>query len=196
MANLRDTEGLYNTKTAWTWHPIAIAVGLGLIALGVFMLINPRATLSTVALILGVVLVLRAVVFLFSATKSLGAGNKSQATLGYIAGGVLAIVGLVLIISPDILLNALFAVAAIVFILDSLTNLLLLPRLWELNRPLAVAAGLANALVLAAAIMMLLNPELGWYSQNLGLGVGMTAWGATYAFYGIGAATMRSRGDA
>lgn len=185
---------MYDTKTAWTWHPIAIAVGLGLIAFGAFVLINPSTTLSTIAIILGVVLVLRAIVFLFSATKSLGAQDKTRATFGYIAGGVFAIIGVIMLVRPDVLMDALFVVAAIVFILDSLTNLLLLPRLWKLNPALAVLAGLGNLLVLASAVMLLIDPTLGWYSQNLGLGVGIAAWGVTYAVYGTGAVTS-SRSD-
>lgn len=188
MAAKQQSRSVYEAKNHWTWHPVAMLAGIALMVISVVLLVNPSTTLATIALVLGAVLILRAVVTFFSATKALGAEEKSQATVGYIVGGFLLILGIILVLRPPFIIGGLFYVAAVVFILDTLSNLFLLPKLWQHNGAIAIIAGVANVMVLAAAIMLLIDPSLDWYTQTIGLGVGMFAWGVDYLMFGVAAA--------
>ncbi|MDP9800993.1 uncharacterized membrane protein HdeD (DUF308 family) [Arcanobacterium wilhelmae] len=187
------TQNFFSTKNKWTWHPISILVGLAMAALGVVVIVKPNATLDLVAIIVGVVLLVRAVLEAFTSTKELGAGDKSSATVGYVIAGVLAIVGVVMLARPAFAVNGLFYVISVLLILDALTNFIRLRQLWVHNPVMAGIAGLAGVGAVAASVLVLTDYQASWFSQIVGVGVGLFALGLTYLMYGIAATGMAGR---
>ena len=59
------------------------------------------------------------------------------------------------------------------------------PRLNRHNGAMLVIAIIATGAVLAASIMLLVRPELDWFTLPLGAGVALFAQGVNYALFGL-----------
>ncbi len=180
-----QSKNIQDTKNVWTWHWLAIIVGLVLLAFGVFAMANPEATFSTISIVLGIAIVVRAVMVIVSGFRHQGADEQARANTSFVLGGFLAIVGVVFLFRPEFSNEILIYIAAVIFLLDALSNVFLLPRLWRHNGSMLVLAALSNIVTLVAAVMLLVQPALSWFTVPLGVGIALFSSGITYIIFGI-----------
>lgn len=178
-------EGVQRTKQHWTWHWAAFIVALAMMAIGVFVLANPEATIATISLVIGIAVVLRAGLLIINGLRVKNTEDSMITVSALVFGGALLIVGIVLIARPEFASDALLYVAAIVLIVDALANIALWPRLNRHNGAMLVIAVIATVVVLAASVMLLVRPELDWFTLPLGAGVALFAQGVNYALFGF-----------
>ena len=178
-------ERVQRTKQHWTWHWVALIVALAMMAIGVFVLVNPEATIGTISLGIGLVVVLRAILLIINGLRVKNTEDSMITVSAFVFGGALLIVGVILIVRPQFASDALLYLAAIVLIVDALANMALWPRLNRHNGAMLVIAIIATGAVLAASIMLLVRPELDWFTLPLGAGVALFAQGVNYALFGL-----------
>lgn len=164
---------------------MALIVALAMMAIGVFVLVNPEATIGTISLGIGLVVVLRAILLIINGLRVKNTEDSMITVSAFVFGGALLIVGVILIVRPQFASDALLYLAAIVLIVDALANMALWPRLNRHNGAMLVIAVIATGAVLAASIMLLVRPELDWFTLPLGAGVALFAQGVNYALFGL-----------
>lgn len=183
---INDSDrSLYDAKYGWTWHWIAIVVGLLLIGFGAFMTITPEATITTVGLVIGVTIIVRALMVIAGGFRNQGAQKNKQANIAFIVGALLAILGVVFIVGPQFSRDLVAYGGAILLILDALTNFMLVGRLVRRNIWLGIAGIVANLVAIAAAVGVLIEPDWSWWNMPTGLGISVFGLGLAYVFFGI-----------
>lgn len=178
-------KSLYDHKHGWTWHWIALVVGALLIGFGVFMIVTPEATVATLALVVGIAIIIRALMVIAGGFRSQGAQKPKQANIAFILGGLLLIVGIVFVVQPEFSHELVVYGAAILFILDALSNFVLIPRLIRHNVWVGIAGIVANVVAIGAAVAVLFQPDWSWFTVPLGLGVSVFGLGLAYVLFGV-----------
>lgn len=178
-------ERVQRTKQQWTWHWAALIVAIAMMAIGVFVMVNPEATIGTISLVIGIVVVLRAILLIINGLRVKNTEDSMITVSALVFGVAVLIVGIILIARPEFASDALLYIAALVLIVDALANIALWPRLNRHNGAMLAISVIATAVVLAASIMLLVRPEFDWFTLPLGAGVALFGEGVNYALFGF-----------
>ena len=84
-------ERVQRTKQHWTWHWVALIVALAMMAIGVFVLVNPEATIGTISLGIGLVVVLRAILLIINGLRVKNTEDSMITVSAFVFGGALLI---------------------------------------------------------------------------------------------------------
>lgn len=178
-------EDVQRTKQNWTWHWAALIVAPVMILIGIFVLANPKTTIAMISFVIGAVVILRAAMLIINGLRVKNTEDSMVTISSLVFGGALLIIGIILVARPEFASDALIYIVALFLIVDAIANIPLWPRLNRHNGAMLILAVIATAVVLAAAIMLLVRPELDWFTLPLGVGVALFAQGVNYALFGL-----------
>jgi len=167
-------------KTDW----MAVLVGIVMILLSILVLSHPGSTITTLAAIVGVVALVRGIMFLvdYNSVKVLSHG---RATLSLFLGILLIVLGALFLIGPEFVLDVFVYIAAIWFIAEAIQNLVATGPYKNVSNSLYVFSVTLNVLLLIGAVVLLFRPDIVWLSVSVIIGILLMIAGLGYLVNGF-----------
>jgi len=167
-------------KTDW----MAVLVGIVMILLSILVLSHPGSTITTLAAIVGVVALVRGIMFLveYNSVKDLSHG---RATLSLFLGILLIVLGALFLIGPEFVLDVFVYIAAIWFIAEAIQNLVATGPYKNVSNSLYVFSVTLNVLLLIGAVVLLFRPDIVWLSVSVIIGILLMIAGLGYLVNGF-----------
>ena len=142
-------------------------LGLVTMALGVFVLFSPMVIGEWVISLLGLLLI---VAGLFQFVQILRAADHTASRLSYVAGSVTILLGLLLFLTPKLMLSGTLLVVMVLFVVDGVTNIVGALKQKGSDRRWGLANGIFTIL-LGLFVVRLLAGKLGIAAISLILGL-------------------------
>jgi len=158
---------------------ITLLVGLVLIIGGIFSLSHPVATFLTLAIMLGIVVLVRGIMLIVAFFK-LDDRTGAKVFFALILGVLLVITGVVFLFRPLFAANVFAFIIAIWFILDAIYNLINADRLKSAGRGIYFLSIAFNVLVLFGGIMLILHPLIAGLSVAVMIGITLLVFGVNH----------------
>ncbi len=163
---------------------MAVLGGIVMILLSILVLSHPDSTITTLAAIVGVVALVRGIMFLvdYNSVKDLSHG---RATLSLFLGILLIVLGVLFLIGPEFVLNIFVYIAAIWFIAEAIQNLVASSSYKDMNNSFYVFRVTLNVLLLIGAVILLFRPDIVWLSVSVIIGILLMIAGLGYLVNGF-----------
>jgi len=145
---------------------MAVLGGIVMIVLGILVLSHPDSTITTLAAIVGVVVLVRGIMFLVEYNNARNL-NQGGATLFLFLGILLIALGVLFLIGPEFVLNAFVYIAAIWFIAEAIQNLLTTRSDKDESHSFYIFRLTLNVLLLIGAVILLFRPDIVWLSVSV-----------------------------
>jgi len=158
---------------------ISLLVGFVLIIGGIFTLIDPRATFLTLAIMLGIVVLVRGIMLIVAFFK-LENRTGAKVFFGLILGIFLAITGIILLFSPLFATSVFTFIIAIWFIVGAINNLINAYRLKPAGKGIYFLSIVFNLVVLFGGIMLVLHPLIVGLSVAVMIGIILLVFGVNH----------------
>ncbi len=155
---------------------ILVLQGIIMLAAGIFILSNPDVTLMALARLLGAVMLIAALLLVFSAVYRREKTNQLLLYEGIIDGAL----GLIFLLFPSLVTGIFIILLGFIAFISGLINLWLLIRA---RAKITSAAFLRNGLVLLFGILLLLRPVEGQEALGIIIGTFALIFGII-SFYG------------
>jgi uncharacterized membrane protein HdeD (DUF308 family) len=165
---------------AW---PAALVAAIGMIAVGILLLVWPKATLTVVAILIGVALIVTGLLRLFDGITSRGESGGMRAA-DIVIGLLAIVVGLYALKHHSLTVIVLALVVGVIWIIHGIGDLIVAASAGDVpGRGLRVVTGLVS---LAAGLVILFWP-------GISLVLLLTVLGAWLLFYGLMLALLAFR---
>ena len=163
---------------------MAVLGGIVMIVLGILVLSHPDSTITTLAAIVGVVVLVRGIMFLVEYNNARNL-NQGGATLFLFLGILLIALGVLFLIGPEFVLNAFVYIAAIWFIAEGIQNLVAIRSHENTNNSFYLVRVILNILLLIGAVILLFRPDIAWLSVTVITGILLMIAGLGYLVNGF-----------
>lgn len=167
-------------KTDW----MSIVGGIVMIILSILILSHPDSTIAVLAAIVGVVAIVRGIMFLIDYKNSRDLSH-GRATLPLFWGILLIVLGALFMIGPEFLLNIFVYIAAIWFIAEAIQNLVAIRSHENTNNSFYLVRVILNVLLLIGAVILLFRPDIAWLSVTVITGILLMIAGLGYLVNGF-----------
>jgi uncharacterized membrane protein HdeD (DUF308 family) len=171
-------------KTNW----IDILTGFIMIIASIFAFTNPNATITTLAMIAGIIIMLRGIVLIFDyirLRKILSVMTAMNTSFTLVFGIILILFGSILLITPSFFITLFAVVIAIWCITDAIQGLALVHIYKEIHPGLFIFGIIFNLLLLTCGLMLVLKPIIAIFSLSFLLGCSLMLAGIRHMVYGI-----------
>jgi len=158
---------------------ISLLVGFVLIIGGIFSLSNPLATFLTLAIMLGIVVLVRGIMLIVVFFK-LENRTGAKVFFALILGILLAITGVIFLFRPLFAANVFAFIIAIWFIVDAINNLINADRLKPAGKGIYFLSIVFNVLVLFGGIILVLHPLIAGLSVAVMIGITLLVFGVNH----------------
>ena len=158
---------------------ISLLVGFVLIIGGIFSLSNPLATFLTLAIMLGIVVLVRGIMLIVAYFK-LENRTGAKVFFALILGILLAITGVIFLFRPLFATNVFAFIIAIWFIVDAINNLINADRLKPAGKGIYFLSIVFNVLVLFGGIILVLHPLIAGLSVAVIIGITLLVFGVNH----------------
>lgn len=150
----------------------ALLCGVILIIGSVIAMSNPAATFLTLAIMLGVMAIIRGALLIYAyfRLKSL---TTLKLKISLVWGILLAVIGIIFLLKPVFAMDIFAYVAAFWFILDALNNLMYAGLFRPFGTGLFVFNIILNILLLISGVILLFNPVIFGLSISLMVGISL-----------------------
>ncbi|MBP8614252.1 MAG: DUF308 domain-containing protein [Firmicutes bacterium] len=167
-------------KTDW----MAVLGGIVMILLSILVLSHPGSTITTLAAIVGVVSIVRGIMFIvdYNSIKDLSHG---RATFSLFMGILLIVLGGLFLVGPEFILNVFVYIAAIWFIAEAIQNLVATGAYKNVSNSLYVFSVTLNVLLLVGGVVLLFKPDIIWLSISMIIGILLMIAGLGYLVHGF-----------
>ena len=163
---------------------MAVLGGIVMIILSILILTNPDSTIAALAAIVGVVAVVRGIMFLVDYNKSKDLSH-GRATLSLFLGILLIVLGVLFLIGPEFILSIFVYIAAIWFIAEGIQNLVAIRSHENTNNSFYLVRVILNILLLIGAVILLFRPDIAWLSVTVITGILLMIAGLGYLVNGF-----------
>ncbi|MBC7088497.1 MAG: DUF308 domain-containing protein [Tissierellales bacterium] len=163
---------------------IYIVGGLIMIVASIFAFVNPLATVTTLAMVIGAVSVVRGVMMII-AYWNLKEEFSFRSKFMLFFGIVLTLFGILLLFKTEFAINILTYAVAIWFIVEAIQNFFSIGIYKKLSPAVYTTSLVMNILLLLFGLLLLFNPFITWITVSVLIGLILLIAGLNYFVYGI-----------
>ncbi|PZC51663.1 MULTISPECIES: HdeD family acid-resistance protein [unclassified Mesotoga] len=158
---------------------ISLLVGFFLVIGGVFSFSHPLATFSTLAIMLGIVVLVRGIVLIVAFFK---VENRTGAKVFFalVLGIFLVITGIIFLFRPLFAANVFAFIIAIWFIVDAINNLINADRIKPAGKGIYFLSIVFNVFVLIGGVILVLHPLIAGLSVAVLIGITLLVFGVNH----------------
>ena len=157
----------------WT----SMLIGVLMIIVGILILTNPAATMTTLAIFVGVAVLVSGVIFLF---------KYKESTANLIYGIIAIILGIILLARPAFAVSALGFIIGIWFFIDGVLGLTRAGFYKLISSTLYITSIILNVLLLIAGFLIILNPFIAALSLPMMTGIALLVAGVMHVVGAFG----------
>lgn len=171
-------------KKSFNW--ISLLVGIVLIVGSIFAFMNPVATFLTLAIMLGIVAVVRGLMLIIAFFR---VNDRTTIKVWFflIVGILLTILGIIFLFRPAFAAVVFAIMVAVWFIVDAVNNLINIDRIKPAGKGIYFLSIVLNLLLLVGGIIIALHPWIVGISIPIIIGMALMASGIQHlvmAFFG------------
>jgi len=126
-----------------------LLIGILMIIVGILVLTNPAATMTTLAILVGIAVLISGVIFLF---------KYKESTANLIYGIIAIILGIILLTRPAFAVSALGFIIGIWFFIEGVLGLTRAGFYKLISSAMYITSIILNVLLLIAGFLIILNP--------------------------------------
>lgn len=158
---------------------ISLLVGFVLVIGGVFSLIDPLTAFLTLAIMLGIVVLVRGILLIVSFFK---AENRTGAKVFFalVLGILLVITGIIFLFRTVFATNVFAFIIAIWFIVDAINNLINADRLKPAGKGIYFLSIVFNVFVFIGGVILVLHPLIAGLSVEVMIGITLLVFGVNH----------------
>ncbi|TFZ40337.1 hypothetical protein E4100_04480 [Soehngenia longivitae] len=158
--------------------------GLIMIVASIAAFVNPLATVTTLAMIIGAVSLVRGIMLIISYWNIKEEFNfKAKFMLFF--GILLTLFGILLLFKTEFAINIMTYAVAVWFIVEAIQNFFSIGDYKKFSSAIYTTNIVINILLLLFGILLLLNPLITWITVSVLIGLILLVAGLNYLIYGI-----------
>ena len=148
-----------------------LLIGILMIIVGILVLTNPAATMTTLAILVGIAVLISGVIFLF---------KYKESTANLIYGIIAIILGIILLTRPAFAVSALGFIIGIWFFIDGVLGLTRAGFYKLISSAMYITSIILNVLLLIAGFLIILNPFVAALSLPVLTGIALLIAGVMH----------------
>jgi len=148
-----------------------LLIGILMIIVGILVLTNPAATMTTLAILVGIAVLISGVIFLF---------KYKESTANLIYGIIAIILGIILLTRPAFAVSALGFIIGIWFFIEGVLGLTRAGFYKLVSSAMYIISIILNVLLLIAGLLIILNPFVAALSLPVLTGIALLIAGVMH----------------